>query len=71
MAGGGGSVWRCGGGAAAKGGPKLEASHIQRTQLWLEGDNEGFLRFVDVEELEGASVDLGVVREGTARRSGD
>lgn len=41
MAGGGGSVWRCGGGATEKGGINQGSSHIQRAQLWLEGDNEG------------------------------
>lgn len=71
MAGGGGSAWPCGGGAAARGGLKPESGRLQRAQLWWEGDNEGFLPFVDVDELAGAGADLGVVGEGTARLSGD
>lgn len=66
MAGGGGSVWRCGGGATEKGGINQGSSHIQRAQLWLEGDNEGLFPLRG-RRLEGPDVDLGMVREGKTR----
>lgn len=50
---------------------KTGVRRIQRAQLRWEGDNEGFLPFANVDELEGAGADLGLVGEGTARLSGD
>lgn len=63
-------MWRRGGGAAEKGGLQPETSLIHRA-VWLAGDKNGLLPFVNLDELEGSGVDLEVVGGGTARLSGN
>lgn len=72
MAGGGDSVWRCGGGAAGKGGINSSRVILRGERLWLEGDDECILSLVEVDELEGSSVGLAVMqkeRQGGNRRA--